>query len=155
MNEFNLSVDDTYIVFKLATGEQLIAVKRDETITEVTIEYPMLVKSYAFENGDDGLSEHVTATPFCKFSEDKVFTFRKTDIIFLKTMHRYAIPFYVNLVKQYEATIPSDDNGEETIEELSDRVDRLMEHLKSLADNPEEETEAPVVVKAPGNNTFH
>jgi hypothetical protein len=155
INEFNLTIDDTYVVLKLVTGEQIMAVKRNESPTSVTIEYPMLIKSFPFMN-DGEIGEHVTAAPYCKFTEDKLFEFKKRDIVFEKKVHQYAIPFYVRLVNEYEATIEELDEHPSTVEELSDRVNNLMEHLKSIAEGREEETEeeeAKAVVR--GNSTLH
>jgi hypothetical protein len=154
MNEFNLSVDDTYVVLKLVTGEQIIAVKRNESPTSVTIEYPMLIKSFPFMNGGE-IGEHVTAAPYCKFAEDKIFEFKKRDILFEKKIHQYAIPFYVRLVNEYEATIEAVEDAPSTVEELSDRVNKLMEHLKSIAENPIEENEEEEKQVVQGNNTLH
>jgi hypothetical protein len=154
-NEFNLTAKDEYVVLKLVTGEQIMAVKRDESQTSVTIEYPMLIKSFPFMN-DGEIGEHVTAAPYCKFAEDKIFEFKKRDIVFEKRVHQYAIPFYVRLVNEYEATIEVPDEPPSSVEELSDRVNRLMDHLKSLAEDPQEEQqeeEEKQVVR--GNNTLH
>jgi hypothetical protein len=150
MNQFNLTTSDTYIVIKLVTGEQIMAVKRNESNNSITIEYPMLIKSYPFMN-DGEMSEHVTASPYCKFTDDKLFEFKKSDIVFEKKVHKYAIPFYVRLVNEYEATIEAPDEQESSIEHLSEKVDKLLDHLKSIAQ--EQEPEEKVNVK--GNDTLH
>lgn len=150
MNQFNLTTSDTYIVIKLVTGEQIMAVKRNESNNSITIEYPMLIKSYPFMNNGE-MSEHVTASPYCKFTDDKLFEFKKSDIVFEKKVHKYAIPFYVRLVNEYEATIEAPDEQESSIEHLSEKVDKLLDHLKSIAQ--EQEPEETVNVK--GNDTLH
>lgn len=152
-NQFNLHIDSDYVVLKLSTGEQILAVKREESTGTITIEYPMLIKTYAFQNGPDEMGEHVTATPYCKFSEDKLFTFRKENIIFEKKLHQYAIPYYVKMVNEFENTIEVKDDRPETVEELSERVDNLMEFLQGLASDESEE-EAPKVVM-PTTKTIH
>jgi len=155
MSEFNLSANDSYIVIKLVTGEQIMAVKRNESPNSVTIEYPMLIKSFPFMNNGN-IGEHITAAPYCKFTDDKLFEFNKKDIIFEKRVHQYAIPFYVRLVNEYEATIEVPDDPPSTVEELSERVDKLMHHLKSLAEDPldEEQEEEPKMMVG-GNRTVH
>jgi hypothetical protein len=150
MNEFNMTANDTYVVLKLVTGEQIMAVKRAESNNSITIEFPMLIKSYPFMNNGE-MSEHVTASPYCKFSEDKIFEFRKTDIVFEKKVHKYAIPFYVKLVNEYEGIIEGEENDNETIEDLSKKVDRLLDHLKSIA----KEQEPEVKINVDGNDTLH
>lgn len=154
MNEFNLTASDEYVVLKLVTGEQIMAVKRNESPTSVTIEYPMLIKSFPFMN-DGEIGEHVTAAPYCKFTDDKLFEFKKRDIIFEKRVHQYAIPFYVRLVNEYEATIEVPNDPPSTVEELSERVDKLMAHLKSLAEDDSEEQEEEPKVMVDGNRTIH
>lgn len=150
MSEFNLTASDIYVVLKLVTGEQIMAVKRAESNNSITIEYPMLIKSYPFMNNGE-MGEHVTASPYCKFAEDKLFDIRKETILFEKKVHKYAIPFYVRLVNEYEATIKAEDEEHETVEGLSAKVDRLLDHLKSIAESSDPEDK----VNIEGNNTLH
>lgn len=155
--EHNLTLQDDYVVMKLITGEQIIAVKRAETKDYVTIEYPMLIKGYAFQNGKE-IGEHVTASPYCKFTEDKVFTFDKQHVVFSKKMHSYAIPFYVGLVNEHEETIEDmQESPPETVEELGERVNRLAGYLKSLAEGNEEQQPQPEEqsIFVEGNETKH
>lgn len=155
MNEFNLTPKDTYVVFKLRTGEQLIAVQRSEDVNDIVIEYPMLVKSYAFQDDEDpnSVSENITASPFCKFSEDKVFTFKKTDLIFVKKLHQYAIPFYVNLVEEYEKTVEAVDDNVSTIEELASKVESIIRTINQQTEQEEEVKESKP--NRLTNNTYH
>jgi hypothetical protein len=122
----------------------------------------MLVKSYAFQADEDSneVSENVTASPYCKFSEDKIFTFRKTDLIFVKKMHKFAIPFYVNLVKEYENTIEAIDTEDSNLEELAEKVDKIIRSIneRSEAEEPMEklsEEQETLLRTTRNGNTFH
>jgi hypothetical protein len=154
MNEYNLSVDDDYVVLKMITGEQLIAVKRAETKDYLTIEYPMLIKGYAFQNGEE-MGEHVTAAPYCKFTDDKIFTFDKQHIVFTKKMHTYAVPFYIGLVEEHEETVEvEEDEPPKTVEELGERVNKLAGFLRKMQ-QPEGEESLSETSFIEGNDTKH
>jgi hypothetical protein len=154
MNEYNLSLDDDYVVLKMITGEQLIAVKRAETKDYLTIEYPMLIKGYAFQNGEE-MGEHVTAAPYCKFTDDKIFTFDKQHIVFTKPMHSYAIPFYIGLVEEHEEYVEvPEEEPPQSVEELGDRVNKLAGFLRKMQ-QPEVEESLSDTVFVEGNDTKH
>jgi hypothetical protein len=154
MNEYGLTLEDDYVVLKMITGEQLIAVKRAETKDYLTIEYPMLIKGYAFQN-EDGMGEHVTASPYCKFSDDKTFTFDKQHIVFTKKMHTYAVPFYIGLVEEHEETVEvTEDEPPKTVEELGERVNKLAGFLRKMQ-QPEAEEPLSETSFIEGNDTKH
>lgn len=154
MNEHNLTLDDTYVIIKLVTGEQLLAVKRSENERSLTIEFPMIIKTYPFRAGDDEIGEQVAASPYCKFSDDKIFTFNRRDIIFEKKLNQFAIPFYLKLVNEYETTIEMPEPKD--IEDLENKVQQLMDSLKSIAEEEkvEDQQEEPKIV-LPSNKTVH
>jgi len=154
MNEYNLSLEDDYVVLKMITGEQLIAVKRAETKDYLTIEYPMIIKGYAFQNGEE-MGEHVTASPYCKFSDDKIFTFDKQHIVFTKKMHTYAVPFYIGLVEEHEETVEvEEDEPPKTVEELGERVNKLAGFLRKMQ-QPDAEEPLSETSFIEGNDTKH
>jgi hypothetical protein len=154
MNEYNLSLEDDYVVLKMITGEQLIAVKRAETKDYLTIEYPMLIKGYAFQNGEE-MGEHITASPYCKFSDDKIFTFDKHHIVFTKKMHTYAVPFYIGLVEEHEETVEvTEESPPKTVEELGERVNKLAGFLRKMQ-QPEAEEPLSETSFIEGNDTKH
>lgn len=156
MNEHGLTLDDTYVIMKLVTGEQILAVKRSETDQSITIEFPMIIKTYPFRPAPDEIGEQVAASPYCKFSDDKVFTFNRKDIVFEKLLNQFAIPFYLKLVNEYETTIEVPEPKD--IEDLGRKVDQLMQSLMGIAgdreDVQEEVEEEPKIVHPP-NSTLH
>lgn len=156
MNEHGLTLDDTYVIMKLVTGEQILAVKRSETDQSITIEFPMIIKTYPFRPSADEIGEQVAASPYCKFSDDKVFTFNRKDIVFEKLLNQFAIPFYLKLVNEYETTIEVPEPKD--IEDLGRKVDQLMQSLMGITgdheDVQEEVEEEPKIVHPP-NSTLH
>ena len=155
MNEHGLTLDDTYVIVKLVTGEQILAVKRSETDQSITIEFPMIIKTYPFRPSADEIGEQVAASPYCKFSDDKVFTFNRKDIVFEKLLNQFAIPFYLKLVNEYETTIEVPEPKD--IEDLERKVDQLMESLLGIAGDKEEEQiqEEETKIVHPPNSTLH
>ena len=58
-----LTDNDFYVVFKLTTGENVMAVLRQEDEEHVLVEHPMIMRSVLnFEAG----KEHLTASPLCQ-----------------------------------------------------------------------------------------
>ena len=45
------------------------------------------------------------AAPFCGFAEDRKFTFKKDNLMFTKLLHNFSIPFYIELVEEYEKLV--------------------------------------------------
>lgn len=97
-----LSPNENFTILKLASGEVLLAIKLNETSEELTVEFPFIVKNYPRLLRDGRISESVTAGPFCSFAENRVFTFKKSHLLFAKKMHSIAIPFYMSLYEEHE-----------------------------------------------------
>jgi hypothetical protein len=96
--------EGNFVILKLVSGEQVMATMTGEDDTSIAFEYPMLIKLIRFiQNGIT--QEHVTASPFCEFSDDKQFNILKTNIIFVKKMHQMIVPHYLRLVDEHEASI--------------------------------------------------
>ena len=93
--------DDEFILLKLATGETLVATMRAEDDQTISIEYPFELKTI-HDRRQDMVVDVTAAAPFCGFAEDRKFTFKKVDLMFTKLLHNYSIPFYIELVEEYE-----------------------------------------------------
>jgi len=73
-----LSNNDFYVVIKLTSGEQVMAVLRQEDDAHVLIEHPMIMKTIVnFEAG----KEHLTASPLCAFTAESEFVLPKVNIL--------------------------------------------------------------------------
>ncbi len=153
-----LDGSEFFVVLKLCSGEQVMAVLRQEDEDRILLETPMVMRSIpVLETG----REHITAHPLCQFSDDKVYVILKKDVMFCKKLHHVFIPHYMKIVKEHEETsFVSKDNREllehwddadqMTVEEAEKRIKMLAELLRR---KPEEE-ELPLTLVR-GNDTVH
>ena len=128
-----------YVVVRLSSGDQVMALKTAESDTTITLLYPMQIKSYPRQREDGSYTETVAGAPFCHFADEKVFTINKSFIVFENHLHPKLVPFYTDMVDQYEAA-EDDHPGAEVDEEESalDKLSSIMELLNPVED-PEEE----------------
>ena len=134
-----LDENEFYIVMKLTSGEQVMAVLKEEDDDHVLLESPMCIRTIPIL---DANREHITAQPLCQFSDDRSFVIAKRDIMFVKKLHHVFIPHYQRIVKDHEDStlfIPAgqedalDWDEEESEEEEID----WKEKLKFLVDGNE------------------
>lgn len=97
--------NEDFVVIKLLSGEQLLAIRTIEDDKEISVEFPFLLKNYPRITKEGTIIEQVTAGPFCSFAEDRNFTFLKKDILICKRLHTFAIPFYMSLYNQHERMV--------------------------------------------------
>lgn len=96
--------DDQFILLKLTTGETLVATIRSEDEKTISIEYPFELKTI-HDRRQDMVVDVTAAAPFCGFAEDRKFTFKKDNLMFTKLLHNFSIPFYIELVEEYEKLV--------------------------------------------------
>ena len=96
--------DDQFILLKLTTGETLVATIRAEDEQTISIEYPFELKTI-HDRRQDMVVDVTAAAPFCGFAEDRKFTFKKDNLMFTKLLHNFSIPFYIELVEEYEKLV--------------------------------------------------
>ena len=96
--------DDQFILLKLTTGETLVATIRSEDEQTISIEYPFELKTI-HDRRQDMVVDGTAAAPFCGFAEDRKFTFKKDNLMFTKLLHNFSIPFYIELVEEYEKLV--------------------------------------------------
>ena len=99
-----IKVDDEFILLKLTTGETLVATIRAEDDDTISIEYPFELKTI-HDRRQDMVVDVTAAAPFCGFAEDRKFTFKKNNLMITKLLHNYSVPFYIELVEEYEKLI--------------------------------------------------
>ena len=153
-----LDENEFYIVMKLTSGEQVMAVLREEDDEHVLLESPMCIRTIPILEAS---REHVTAHPLCQFSDDRTFVIAKRDIMFVKKLHHLFIPHYQRIVAEHErlSFISKDSKKEELLWE--DEVDqeeaiRRISMLEDLAKTPkDEEEERRYRVFIEGNDTIN
>jgi hypothetical protein len=152
-----LDDNEFYIVMKLTSGEQVMAVLREEDEEHVLLESPMCIRTIPILEAS---REHVTAHPLCQFSDDRTFVISKRDIMFVKKLHHLFIPHYQRIVAEHERiSFVSKDQKQELLWE--DDVDqeeakRRISMLEDLAKTPkDEEEEKRYRVFIEGNDTIN
>ena len=104
-----LSGNELFVILKLVSGEQVMAVLRSEDEDYIEIESPMCIRSIPVLEQN---KEHITAHPLCQFSDDTNYVLNKKDVMFVKKMHHIFIPHYLRIVKDHEELV--DDNEQKS-----------------------------------------
>lgn len=155
-----LSGDEFYIVFKLTSGEQVMAVLQEEDEQHIMVEHPMIMKTIMnFEAG----KEHVTASPLCAFTDDQEFVIEKSNVLFIKKLHHVFIPHYQRIVADHmESTLfsPAGSNTAESLrwddEPTPEEARKMQSMLSSIAGEEEEiNWEEKLKNLVPGNDTMN
>ena len=153
-----LDGNESFIVLKLNTGEQLMGILEQEDATHIQIIDPMIIRTIPIVS--EG-REHVTAHPYCQFTGDNVFDIEKKNVIFIKPLLRTMIPHYLRIVKEHENSpalrtqkraedLDWGDEGEVSKEEAIRRIEMLQEMIEA-----EVEKEEPNNWFIEGNDTKH
>lgn len=145
--------EEHFVVIKLVSGEQVMAILEEETEDEIDIVFPMLIRLFPVIDGGKS-HEHVTATPYSQFADDAHLTIRKDSIIFIKNLNHVMIPHYLKLMQEENDKVliqkdPVTNKVTREEELTSEEVEKRMKLLKYLTD---EETPLSVV---DGNDTVH
>jgi hypothetical protein len=135
-----LTGDEFYVVFKLTSGENVMAVLRNEDDQHVLVEHPMVMRSIMnFEAG----KEHLTAAPLCAFTDESDFVIPKNNILFMKKLHHVFIPHYQRIVNEHENTTLFVPNGQEEALSWEDEMTpetarKAVQQLKGILGEEEE-----------------
>lgn len=155
-----LTGNESFIVLKLSTGEQLMAILEQEDATHIQILDPMIIRTIPVVS--EG-KEHVTAHPYCQFTGDNVFDIDKKNVIFIKPLLRAMIPHYLRIVKEHESSpalqtqkraedLNWDTEDEITREEAIRRI-QMLEDITGISVTEEEKEEQGYFIE--GNDTKH
>ena len=140
-----LDGNESFIVLKLNTGEQLMGILEQEDATHIQIIDPMIIRTIPIVS--EG-REHVTAHPYCQFTGDNVFDIEKKNVIFIKPLLRTMIPHYLRIVKEHENSpalrtqkraedLNWGDEGEVSKEEAIRRIEMLQEMIETEVEKEE------------------
>jgi hypothetical protein len=161
-----LNNDEFYVVCKFTSGEQVMAVLKAEDVQYIELEYPMMIKTIP---NFDTQREHITAHPFCQFSDDKSFVIDKKNVLYVKKLHHVFVPHYKRIVEEHEQTTftakqehpRSEDlqwDEEEVLLSNSENAKKAVAMLKQIFGDQEEkqEEEKPRVINfVKGNDTIN
>jgi hypothetical protein len=153
-----LEDNEFYVVMKLTSGEQVMAVLKEEDEEHVLLQSPMCIRMIPIMEAN---REHVTAHPLCQFSDDRTFVIAKRDIMFVKKLHHLFIPHYQRIVAEHEKlSFISKDNVKEEllweegvdIEEAKRRI-LMLEELAKIPKDEKEKERYRVFIE--GNDTIN
>jgi tRNA U34 5-carboxymethylaminomethyl modifying GTPase MnmE/TrmE len=126
-----LNGDEHFVIVKLVTGEQVMAILEYESDNAVELVYPMLIR--LFPTFVDGKAhEHVTATPYSQFAENAHISIEKRNIIFLKNLHHMLIPHFERLVAENEKTVLVNKNLDGEVKRAEDLTWEEEEYLNQV-----------------------
>ena len=108
------------VVFKLVTGETLIATLLNETEDGIVVLNPLQVKMIPIDYGDDGYGEQAITNRFCPFTDEKDFTFDLKNIVYYKPLNPKMIDHYNKLVLAF---------GKESTEDHNPKEEQEHDHL--------------------------
>jgi len=155
-----LDGSEFFVVLKLCSGEQVMAVLREEDDDRILLETPMVMRTIpVLQSG----REHITASPLCQFSDDKIYVILKKDVMFCKKMHHVFVPHYIRIVKEHDESTSFIDRDNKK-QELSwddeesmtvDEAKKRLEMLASLIEENSEEEEERKSTLVRGNDTVH
>jgi hypothetical protein len=117
---------DLFVVLKLVSGEQVMAVLRSEDEMFIEIESPMCIRTIPVIETQ---KEHITAHPLCQFTDDVKYTLDKKDVMFIKKMHYIFIPHYMRMVEEHEKLAEVNESITEHSKDLKEKLQALKEHL--------------------------
>ena len=148
-----LTGNEFYVVMKLTTGEQIMGVLEQEDSTHLQIISPMIIRCIPIPQ--EG-REHITAHPYCQFTNDNVFDIDKKNVIYIKPLKEIMIPHYKRIVMQHEREDSVEVATKITAEEARKRIRMLADIFGDELDSTlGEETEKEPSHFVEGNDTKH
>lgn len=149
-----LSGDEMFIVLKLTSGEQVMAVLSAEDEEYVQLVSPMCIRTIpVLQTG----KEHITAAPLCPFTDDTTYILAKKDIIYLKKLHQAFVSHYKKIVTEYEemTTFQPADESHKDWDDASMSPEEVKKRIEMLKDLAREETEERYQIFVQGDDTVH
>lgn len=115
--------NNDYVVFKLVTGEQVIATLLNEANDAIVVIDPIQVRMVPMVQ-DSEYSEQALTNRLCQFTDETEFIFSHKDIVYLKPLHPKMRRHYERLVVAFneESKIVEDYYVEK--DEREDKLDK-------------------------------
>lgn len=153
-------MSEFYIVTKLTSGEQVMAVLKEEDDNYVLVENPMVMKTTLdFDAG----KERITASPLCPFSDDKVYVLAKRNLLYVKKLHHIFVNHYQQIVAEYAQSSNFVPEGSaealdwEDEKPTPEEARKMINQLKNVFGTEEKEVNWEEKLKqlVPGNDTIN
>jgi len=147
-----LTGNECFVVMKLTTGEQIMGVLEQEDATHFQLLSPMIIRTFPIPN--EG-REHISAHPYCQFTNDNVFDIEKKNVIYIKPLKEIMIPHYKRIVLQHETEGEIEHRQVEKI--TPEEARKRIKMLASVFGDELEEVlgEDPTGYFVEGNETKH
>ena len=126
-----LSGNELFVILKLVSGEQVMAVLRSEDEMFIEVESPMCIRTIPILATS---REHITAHPLCQFTDDINYVLDKKDVMFIKKMHHIFIPHYLRIVKEHEKLGLMNDDDRRSAEDLTWEEEQIEENLTTFVE---------------------
>jgi hypothetical protein len=162
-------MNDNFIILKLVSGEQVMAILANEDENFIELNNPMIIRMIPFiEKGH--AHEHVTAVPLCQFADNGNFKILKRNIMFVKKLHKVLIPHYNRIVGEHEESVLVRHDHEGNYSEVQeiereemetitiDEINKRIELLEAIIDAPVVERKEDTKIDRyfiEGNKTKH
>lgn len=150
-----------YVTMKLITGEELIGEVTTQNDYSITLMNPLLVATKLLSADDGRIYEKQTASPYCSYAEDNVFTFELKHILFSKPLKPRVIPTYVNMIHKINMKEMVNEEVNEYLDALSAMVGDTDDHYSSETEYQSEAEEQAseeieeILNEIQGNRTLH
>jgi len=162
-------MNEHYVVVKLTSGEQVMAMLNSEDESHIELAYPMVIRMLPVLI-DGNAHERVVAAPLCQFSTDKYYRIPRSSVMFVKELHEILIPHYTRLLSDSERNVlvqrDKDGNIRKRAEDLdwgdeeedlnsltTEEIQKRIDMLESIYGSEEEEQETTYFIE--GNETLH
>lgn len=126
-----LSGNELFVVLKLVSGEQVMAVLRSEDEMFIEVESPMCIRTIPVLATN---REHITAHPLCQFTDDVNYVLDKKDVMYIKKMHHVFIPHYLRIVEEHEKLGLLDTNERRKAEDLTLEEEPIEENFTTFVE---------------------
>lgn len=114
-----------YVVFKLITGEQVIATLINESEVGLVVVDPIIVTMRYIVRDGQHIEQAITSK-FCQFAENNTYTFSKRNLIFYKKLNDDMIMYYTRIVKALNDADLVNAVQDDTVEDIPIPTDSVI-----------------------------
>ena len=143
-----------YVTIKLVTGEELIAEVTNQTDFSISVMNPFIVSTKIGIDPSGRMIEQQTATPYCSYAADPIFTFDLKHVLFVKEVKTKVISPYLDMVHKLNMK-----------EMMQDEVNEYLDALEAILGNKDQDYDSPDATEEEqydnsihyleGNDTLH
>ena len=91
-----------YRILGRNNGDSYFCIVVNENENVITTLMPMLIEKHKVSIGPNTVRETFSASQICPFTDDRVFSFFKHDLLFAKPMNQETILFYIRMINTHE-----------------------------------------------------